>query len=68
MEEIIQLVVEKTGISEDKARTAVETVISQLSKRMDGPLAAQLQGMLGGKTGEGALGAVSRGVGGMLNK
>jgi hypothetical protein len=59
LEEAIQLVVTKTGISKDQATTAVHTVIDLLKQRLPGPLAAQLDGLLAG-------GGAAGGVGGML--
>ena len=48
MEELIKLVVSKTGISEQQAKTAVETVISFLKQKLPAPLGAQIDGLLGG--------------------
>lgn len=70
MDEIIQQVVQRTGIPEDKARMAVQVVLSQLEKRLPGPIASQLSAHLsgGGAGGGGGLGDIARGLGGMLGK
>ncbi|GAB4499142.1 MAG: hypothetical protein OHK0052_13670 [Anaerolineales bacterium] len=46
MEQIVKLVVEKTGISEAQAQTAVETVIAQLKQRLPEPYAKNLDTLL----------------------
>jgi hypothetical protein len=47
MNELVQLVAQKTGIAEDQARTAVMTVLGFLKERLPGPLAGQLDNLLG---------------------
>jgi hypothetical protein len=42
MNEIVQLVSQKTGIPADKAQQAVEVVISHLKDRLPAPIASQL--------------------------
>jgi hypothetical protein len=62
MEELVKLVVQKTGISEAQAKTAVETVIGFLKTKLPAPLAGQIDGLLaGGQTGD-----VLKGLGGLL--
>ena len=48
MNEIVQMVSQKTGISEDKARQAVQIVIEHLKGRLPGPIASHLDSVLGG--------------------
>lgn len=48
MNELISMVAQKTGIGEDKARQAVETVVGFLKDRLPGPLGAQLEGVING--------------------
>lgn len=48
MDELIKLVAQKTGISPDQARMAVETVLGFLKQRLPAPLASQLEAALGG--------------------
>jgi hypothetical protein len=56
------LVVEKTGVSEEKARKAVETVIGYLKEELPAPIAGQIDSLLEG----GGLGDVAEGLGGLL--
>lgn len=60
MNELIQQVTQRTGLSEDKARTAVDTVINFLKQRLPGPLSSQIDSALGGGGGgiSGAIGDV----------
>ena len=73
MDEIIRQVTERTGISEQQARTAVETVIGFLKTRLPAPIAGHLDSFTGGGAagpGEGGLadkaGDVLGGLGGMF--
>jgi hypothetical protein len=71
MDELIRQVVEKTGISETQARTAVETVAGFLKERLPAPVAGQVDGALGGAPGAvgglaGKAGDVLGGLGGMF--
>ena len=49
MDEITKLIVSKTGISEDHARLAVETVIGFLKTKLPAPIAIQLDSIIQGK-------------------
>jgi hypothetical protein len=62
MDELIKQVVERTGISEAQARTAVETVLGFVKGRLPESLAGQLDGLLGGAAG--AAGSVAGGLAG----
>ena len=71
MDELIRQVVERSGISEQQARGAVDTVLGFLKTRLPEPLAGQLDGLVGGATGAaggiaGAAGDVLGGLGSML--
>jgi len=71
MDELIKQVVERTGISEQQARTAVDTVVGFLKNRLPAPIAGQVDGalgMAGGAVGTIAdkAGDVLGGLGGML--
>ena len=69
MDEIVQQVVQRTGIPEDKARMAVQVVLGQLEQRLPGPIAAQVRTHLsGGGAGGGGLGDLTKGLGGMFGK
>ena len=69
MEELIRQVTERTGISEEQARTAVQTVLGYLQNNLPAGISDQLGGLLGGGAGGGAAGGVGDilgGLGGML--
>ena len=62
MDELVDLVVKKTGISEEMARKAVETVLDFLKDKLPGPIAERLDDVLeGGSTGD-----LLSGLGGLL--
>jgi hypothetical protein len=60
MNEIIQRIVDKTGLPEDKANAAVDVVMNFLKEKLPPPLASQLDNLLAGGATEGG------GIGGML--
>ncbi len=64
MDELIKQVAERTGIGEDKARTAVETVVGFLKERLPAPIAGQVDSVIGGSAG--AVGGVADKAGDML--
>ena len=71
MDELIKQVVERTGVSESQARTAVETVVGFLKERLPAPVASHVDGALGGAAGAagglaGKAGDVLGGLGGMF--
>jgi nucleoid DNA-binding protein len=45
MEELVRLVTDKAGISEDKARTAVEVVLEYLKRELPEPVSKQIEGV-----------------------
>ncbi len=55
MDELVALVVKKTGLSEEVARKAVATVIDFLKKKLPAPLAGQIDLALGKGGGKEAL-------------
>ena len=68
MDEIVDLVVKKTGISEAQAKVAVETVVNFLKDKLPGPLAGQIDGLIGGKGSAGSVEDIAKGLGGLLSK
>jgi len=69
MEELINLVVAKTGLSESHARLAVETVLSFLKSKLPAPLASQIDGLLAGGASSGLdLGSIGGALGGLFDK
>ncbi len=66
MDELVKLVVKKTGLSEDQAKTVTQIVIDYLKKKLPAPVAGQIDSVLQG--GSGGLGDVAKGLGGILGK
>ena len=69
MDELIKRVAERTGMGEDKARTAVDTVVGFLKERLPAPLAGQVDNVLGSGAAGGAAdkaGDMLGGLGGMF--
>jgi uncharacterized protein (DUF2267 family) len=48
MDELINLVVQKTGLSQDDARKAVEVVVSALKSKLPAPIAGHVDAFLAG--------------------
>jgi hypothetical protein len=67
MQEIVKLVIEKTGLPEAQAKQAVEVVINFLKTKLPAPLAAQLDGLIAGG-GVPNLDTLTGGLGGMFGK
>jgi uncharacterized protein (DUF2267 family) len=70
MDEIIKLVQEKVGLSEDQAKAAVTTVLGFVKDRLPEPIAGQLEGFLSGDTGglAGQAESVMGMLGGLMGK
>jgi hypothetical protein len=51
MEELVKRISEKTGISEDQARSAVTVVSGFLKEKLPAPIAGQIENVLGGAGG-----------------
>jgi hypothetical protein len=64
MEELVNIVAQKTGLSEDKARAAVDTVIDHLKSKFPQLSAEHLEST----AGEGRSGSLSEKLGGLLGK
>ena len=62
MDQLVNLVSEKTGISKDQARQAVTIVLNFLKERLPQPVAAQIDNVLSGKGGSN----LASDLGGML--
>jgi hypothetical protein len=50
MDELVKLVAQKTGLPEDQAKVAVETVVGFLKQKLPAPIASQIDGVLGGSS------------------
>ena len=51
MDELIKRITEKTGISEDQARSAITTVSGFLKEKLPAPIAGQIDNVLSGAGG-----------------
>jgi hypothetical protein len=67
MEELVNQIAQRTGISADKARTAVDTVVGYLKERLPDPVASQLDNVVSGKA-TGGLSDAAQSLGGMFGK
>jgi hypothetical protein len=69
MNEIIQRLIAKTGLSEEQAASAVQTVAGFLKEKLPAPIASQVDNVLGGsEASSGALGGLGGAVGGLFGK
>ena len=70
MEELVRRVSEKAGISEEQARSAVQTVADFLKERVPAPYAGYIDSFMAGGSGEGGSGGgfgdLAGGLGGMF--
>jgi uncharacterized protein (DUF2267 family) len=66
MDELVKLVAAKTGLSEEMATTAVQTVLDFLKQRLPAPIAGRLEDLLGDEDGQLDLGDLAAGLGGLL--
>jgi hypothetical protein len=67
MDELVNQVVQKTGISQDQANQAVQTVIGYLKGKLPEPIASQLDSVLGGQSSSGGMmGQAGQALGGMF--
>jgi hypothetical protein len=64
MDELVNLVAKKTGLSEEMAQVAVNTVVDYLKDKLPGPAGAQLDALLKGGDASDLLG----GLGSLLGK
>jgi hypothetical protein len=62
LDELIKLVSQKAGISEEQAKLAVAQVVAFLKKQLPAPIAAQIDGVLSG----GGMPDLSKGIGGLF--
>lgn len=65
MDTLVSMVAQRTGLSEDKARTAVDTVVGFLKERAPAGLSGQIDALVAGGTGSGA-GGIASALGGMF--
>jgi len=68
MDELVKLVSQKTGLSEEMAKTAVETVVGFLKKKLPAPVAGQIDSVLSGAGPTKGVEDLAKGLGGILGK
>lgn len=69
MDELIKQVSAKAGISEDQARTAVNTVLGFLKTKLPAPIAGQIDNAIGGgETSSGGLGDLAAKAGNIFGQ
>jgi hypothetical protein len=68
MDEIIKVVVEKTGISEELAEKVVVTVLNYLNDKLPSPIGGNLQGFLDNEQTIDTIENIAKGLGGLFNK
>lgn len=66
MDELVKMVSQKTGLPDDKARMAVQTVVDYIKKKLPGPVAGQIDSVLQG--GGGGLADAAKNLGGMMGR
>jgi hypothetical protein len=64
MDELVNLIVKKTGISKEQAQTAVKMVIDFIKTKLPAPIAAQVDGALDGDGAQNLM----KGLGNLLGK
>jgi hypothetical protein len=65
MNELVQLIQQKTGLSQDQAQQVVNTVVGFLKAKLPGPLASGLDDVLG-SSASGAAAGTTGGTGGVV--
>ncbi|MBN1992855.1 MAG: hypothetical protein JW953_09120 [Anaerolineae bacterium] len=66
MDEVVQQVAERTGLSEKAAREAVEAVLAVLKEKLPAPIAGQLDNLIAGSGSLDDLGDLTKGLGGLF--
>ncbi len=65
MNELIKIIVQKTGISQENAQKSAQAVVDFLKSKLPAPVAAQLDSFLSGET-SGGVNALTEQAGGFL--
>jgi uncharacterized protein (DUF2267 family) len=68
MDELVKVVMEKTGLSEEQATQAVEVVMDFLKQRLPSPMASRLDDILESDAAAQGLDQLAKGLGGLLKK
>ena len=65
MDELVKLISQKAGISEDQARSAAQTVLDFLKQKLPAPVSSQIEGLL---NSSGKVDDLAKGIGGLFGK
>ena len=68
MDELVKLVSQKAGVSEEVSRMAVETVLAYLKEKLPAPIAGRIDNVLSGAGMEQDLGGLVKGLGDILGE
>ncbi|TEU12611.1 MAG: hypothetical protein E3J21_20695 [Anaerolineales bacterium] len=68
MDQLVKLVSQKTGLSEEMSRMAVQVVIGFLKEKLPAPIAGQIDSVLGGAGAAKGVQDLAKGLGGILGK
>jgi hypothetical protein len=66
MNELVKLICEKTGLAEEQATKAAETVVAFLKARLPAPLAMQIDSAINGAQAVNKLAEAAKGLRGMF--
>lgn len=67
MDDLVNQVCQRTGLSQDQAQQAVQATIDALKSKLPGPIASQIDNVLGGQGGGGGIaGQAGQALGGMF--
>ena len=66
MDELVNLVVQKTGISQEDARKAVEVIVAEIKSKLPAPIASHVDAFLAGGT-SGGMNTLAAEAGELLN-
>jgi hypothetical protein len=66
MDELVEMVAEKAGISKSQARKAVATVIDFANDKLPPPIGGKLDDYLEGNVSEDTLAQITKGLGGLF--
>jgi hypothetical protein len=66
LDELVKLVSDRTGLSEEKSKVAVEIVLDYLKAKLPAPVAGQIDNLLAGGGTATGLDDLAAGLGGLL--
>ncbi len=65
MDQLINQIAERTGITVDQAREATKMVLGFLKEKLPEPIASQVQSLLGGQSAGGPVDQAQKALGGL---